>query len=162
MTKPATPEDIANVCKLLERLRTGEMNLIPSVATVGERKQDGSTELLQRVEFVLTDHLRRMQAPIGDGGTAFPNEYSEAANGDVIVWAERGMSLRDYFAIHEPIPFNYEGSGLSLNAMQKLLPENPMPSLAAGITLEFIQWEAEAVARYRYMRADAMLKARQE
>ena len=102
MTAPATPEDIANVIKLLERLRTGEMNLIPGVASIHERKEDASTALLQRVEAVLSEHLRRMLEPLGDGGSAFPEPGLSGLPNNEFIHPNAGMSLRDYFIAHAP------------------------------------------------------------
>lgn len=102
----ANPTDIANVIKLLERLRTGEMNLIPSMAGIEERKQDASTAMLQRVESVLSDHLRRMQAPLGDGGPAFPFpsvSQNQGTGETTVTQGDGGMSLRDYFIAHAPV-----------------------------------------------------------
>lgn len=97
-----TPEDIANVCKLLERLRTGELNLIPSVATAYPRTPNGKSEaMLQRVEELLAAHLRRMQEPLGDGGPAFPVMPPAAENGASAAgypYPDSGMTLRDYIA----------------------------------------------------------------
>lgn len=135
----ANPTDIANVCKLLERLRTGEMNLIPGIASVGERKQDASTEMLQRVESVLSEHLRRMQAPLGDGGAAFPVLHQEDASGNVRAWFEQGMTLRDYFA------------GKAIHATAYLCGDDDPDD---GESL------VDMLARKAYEYADAMLKAR--
>lgn len=86
-----TQADIAGVCVLLKRLRTGEMNLIPSLATAEPRDPNGNSEaMLQRVEDLLNAQLRRMDAPLGDGGSAFPYHLND------------GMTLRDYFIAHAP------------------------------------------------------------
>jgi len=101
----ATLEDLANVIKLLERLRTGELNVIPSIAGIDERKQDASTEMLERVEAVLRGAYKKAEAPLGDGGPAFPCfEYTEGhgpsrrnAQGEWENYAT-GATLRDWFA----------------------------------------------------------------
>lgn len=90
-----TPADVANVIKLLERLRTGEMNLIPAMDTDEPRDPDSkSVAMLQRVESLLSAHLRLMQEPIGDGGPAFPRDHAHDGH--------NGMTLRDYFIAHAP------------------------------------------------------------
>lgn len=98
MTAPLTQQDLAQAAKLLERLRTGELNLIPSFVAASERKEDASTAMLQRVEAFLSEGIRRMNAPIGDGGSAFSSPNIIGPNGDVI-WGADGMTLRDYAAI---------------------------------------------------------------
>lgn len=96
---PVTLEDIANVCKLLERLRMGELNLIPATAAIAERKDDAGTAMLRRVEALLSEHLQRMQEPLRDGGAAFPIPLDDRPGAYP---AEPGMSLRDYFIAHAP------------------------------------------------------------
>lgn len=75
---------------------------------------------------------------INDGGPAFP--YSALTpEGPQIYGDSKGMSLRDYFAVHandEDIKSYYEPKEISCNSY------------------------ARAVARYRF--ADAMLKAREK
>ena len=93
----ATLEDLANVIKLLERLRTGELNLIPSLAGIEERKHDASTAMLERVEAVLRSAYKKAEAPVGDGGPAFPKPDSVGPNGD-FNWGADGQTLRDHFA----------------------------------------------------------------
>lgn len=72
---------------------------------------------------------------------------------------DAGMSLRDYFAVHEPIDPN-ESIG---RALAEKLTGRPLP-IKAGNTydpLEVAIFWADAEAAYRYLRADAMLRARE-
>ena len=69
------------------------------------------------------------------------------------------MTLRDYFAIHEPMsPVDTIGRVLAEQLTGKKLPH---PSEDADYTpLKAVMFWADAEALYRYMRADAMLRAR--
>lgn len=140
-----TPEDVANVCKLLERLRTGEMNLIPSLATAEPRNPNGKSEaMLQRVEELLSAHLRRMLEPVGDGGPAFPVRFDrDAATGEVLQWQSDGLSTRDYFA----------AEALQLAHGWELA--SPTHGGTPGSPTY------QGIAERAYLMADAMLKARQ-
>jgi peptide subunit release factor RF-3 len=147
MSAGATPEDIANVCKLLERLRTGELNVIPGV-NQHDLKANASTELLQRVESVLTDHLRRMQAPIGDGGPAFPIDsvsQNQATGETTVHQSHGGMTLRDYFAA---------------KAMASLVAGDGAQDICDHDSRYTGGNFADVVALCSYEFADAMLKAR--
>lgn len=70
-----------------------------------------------------------------------------------------GLSMRDYFAIHEPIDPN-ESIGQKL---AEALTRRTVP-IKADRTFDPVEvalfW-AEAEAAYRYLRADAMLRARE-
>lgn len=87
------------------------------------------------------------------------NEPAFPIQGSVAEHQFSGMTMRDYFAIHEPIDPNESiGKDLAEKLIGRQLPRNEdgsFDSLAVSIF-----W-AEAEAAYRYMRADAMLKARQ-
>lgn len=79
-----------------------------------------------------------------DGGTAFP--YPAAL--------ERGMSLRDYFAVHAPEPKNGEVQALAdMDRAANPHGDSYKPKVRT--------WEEiGCYLRYRY--ADSMLKAREE
>jgi hypothetical protein len=86
------------------------------------------------------------------GGPAFPEPCTSDGNP---ANTRTGMSLRDYFAAHVIIP----EAGLSLEHMESLKGE-ARPKHDSVSATEWYKWEAEAEALYRYMQADAMLKAR--
>jgi hypothetical protein len=82
-----------------------------------------------------------------DGGPAFPAHWGDN---------ERGMSVRDYFAIQAP--------GLSddvlAETIEKCCPEiGKMPSWD-GDPIGNLKWWMLADAKIRFMQADAMLKER--
>ena len=41
-----------------------------------------------------------------DGGPAFPTTMQTALNGEAVTFPAMGMSLRDYLAIHAPLPYH--------------------------------------------------------
>jgi hypothetical protein len=139
MNAPLTQQDLAQAAKLLERLRTGELNVIPSLG-VGTVKEDASTAMLRRVEAFLSEGIRRMDAPIGDGGPAFPvPEVSQnQATGEAVIHQTTcaGLSIRDYFAA------------------------KALAGWLAGLPGD-VEVHEDAIARRCYTLADAMLKARQ-
>lgn len=137
-----TQTDLANAAKLLERLRTGELNLIPSVASLSERKEDAGTAMLQRVEAFLSEGIRRMDAPIGDGGPAFAQVAELSQNqstGETTVHqaSQAGMTLRDYFA----------GKAVGGLLAERTTDGDPL-------------LHDHEIAELAYSLADAMLKAR--
>lgn len=140
-----TPQDLAQAAKLLERLRTGELNVIPGFNPV---KVDESTQMLQRVEAYLSEGIRRMTEPIGDGGPAFPVLGPE---GD---WqAGDGMTLRDYFAAKVPAEaLNIDGWSVKQCAAVLGLPQ--------GTDYSYRLHYAQLLALLSYEWADAMLDAR--
>ena len=71
-----------------------------------------------------------------------------------------GMTLRDYFAVHEPLDPN-ESIG---TALAEQLVGSPLPRNEDGTydALAVSKYWARAEAEYRYMRADAMLEARKK
>jgi hypothetical protein len=96
---------------------------------------------------------------INNGGPAFPvtPENEARMNGS----GGKGISARDYFAAKADISKDLEDDGciaerLALN----LMDGSPMPAWDSDYLAARIWW-AEAEARLRYMKADAMLKARQ-
>ena len=93
------------------------------------------------------------------GGTAFPIPGAHLPNGEWM-WGESGMTLRDYFAVHEPLDPN-ESIG---TALAEQLVGSPLPRNEDGTydALAVSKYWARAEAEYRYMRADAMLEARKK
>lgn len=92
-----------------------------------------------------------------NGGPAFPSSHTDA-NSKEAVW-HPGMTVRDQFAMHEPVPTSEE---LTIELAEHLMGSK-LPSRLWGkaTPVQVAIWWAEADARYRYMRADAMLKARE-
>lgn len=111
-----------------------------------------------------------------DGGPAFPQADSYAASeialaaiagmarGDerdatylrVKAEALRGMTLRDWFAGQLPDPFRDVSLAETASGMSGV----PCPAQSAD-SAEWTRFWAEAEAAVRYMKADAMLKARE-
>lgn len=109
-------------------------------------------------------------ADFKDGGPAFPVSTSLEAGqyghqDGPQTWQFPGMTLRDYFATHEQLDPN-ESIGLGL---AERLAGRPHPGprdeggkLKAGADpVEGAIFWADAEAAYRYLRADAMLRARE-
>lgn len=71
--------------------------------------------------------------------------------------ASTGMSLRDYFAAKADPGLE----GISVRTAKELMGSDPPGSGADREHLENIRWWMEAEARWSYMKADAMLKARE-
>lgn len=74
--------------------------------------------------------------------------------------AERGISMRDYFAIHADMYELIESDGfipqrIAVHVMGNQPPNWDNEPIAAT------EWWCEAEARVRYMKAGAMLKARE-
>ncbi|WP_025199078.1 hypothetical protein [Brucella sp. BO2] len=92
---------------------------------------------------------------IETGGPAFPNVGS---HGNII---EPGMTLRDYIAAHIrdlddlSVPYAEALCGRELPYKNA-----PVGLLNAEQTIEIMKFWADADARYRFIRADAMLAAR--
>lgn len=85
---------------------------------------------------------------INDGGHAFPFVSHECK------FFSAGMTLRDYFAARMP---GFPGEATVADVASRL--GIPAPDLMHGP--EFCNWFIDADARFRYMQADAMLKARE-
>lgn len=94
-----------------------------------------------------------------DGGPAFPAHTSRQ---DGLIY---GMTLRDYFATHDQLDPN-ESIGLAL-AERLAGRSHPGPKdergqiKAGGDPVDVAIFWADAEAAYRYLRADAMLRARE-
>jgi hypothetical protein len=66
-----------------------------------------------------------------------------------------GLSLRDYIAIHTNVEEDLAES------VYEVIMGGKAP-IGKDSLFERVKWHAEAEAKYRYMKADAMLKARKE
>jgi hypothetical protein len=142
----ATPEDLANGIKLLERLRTGELSVTQGS---GNPTNPGDTfAMLQRVEGVLRAVYKRAAEPIGDGGPAFPCEWDYINSNRA---AANGMTLRDHFAAKAMLGIMTEPIGTTNSLGQYLTEAEPGDAESKGARM----------ARAAYVMADAMLKARQ-
>lgn len=109
--------------------------------------------------------LRAMLAPIvDDGGPAFPVDTGRQEDGTYghqtggSTWQSGGMTLRDYMAAHV-------GADVDMAAQYaESLVGSPMPKQSTPLRptywREVAAWWAEAEAVQRYLKADAMLKAR--
>lgn len=96
---------------------------------------------------------------INDGGPAFPKTGRVSSENRRVEDGQVGMTLRDYFAAHASITVDIEADGcindrLAWNLMDRKAPSWDSDYLAAR------EYWAEAEARLRYMKADAMIAAR--
>lgn len=83
------------------------------------------------------------------GGPAFPHAQ----------WPrETGMTMRDYFIAHLPDE-GPDGEDWGDWVKQEIVGR-PRPDAGNGQWLSILEWEAEFSAKWRAIRADAMLKAR--
>ena len=81
-----------------------------------------------------------------DGGPAFPSACDD------------GMTLRDYFAANEKLT-EWDGpEAIMPTSMAELLTGSPKPDSV----IELFKWEAEWRAALKYIRADAMIAAREK
>ncbi len=102
-----------------------------------------------------------MSTQINDGGPAFPMTASTGDPRDG-VYCQSGLSLRDYFASRETLAeFDHPTSPASTEVVTALAGPKPSGSWYTN-TVEWMKWEALFRARTKYIRADAMLKARDE
>lgn len=89
------------------------------------------------------------------GGPAFPNDAG------FLAVDRQGMTLRDYFAANLGDE-NQGDEGMDYtDTVKASLVGRPCPSLSVDGAIAVLQFEAEFRAAWRYMRADAMLKARE-
>lgn len=89
-----------------------------------------------------------------EGGPAQPVDFYVDGTRKVYV----GMSLRDWFAGHETLSdWDVTGACMPKEAAE-LLAGRPCPQ--TGNYVDNLIWEAEWRARLRFIRAEAMLKAR--
>lgn len=104
-----------------------------------------------------------VMAEINDGGPAFPQTVQAGPDESISYF---GATLRDYFAAHEVMDPN-ESIGLALAERLAGRP-NPAPRditgniKSGGDPVEVAVFWADAEAAYRYLRADAMLRARSQ
>lgn len=92
---------------------------------------------------IFDDHLT--------GGPAFPcPEVRTHDTGDIISNADQGVTKRDFFAAHVDIT-------LSMRTAHAL-----MGTSIPTDTIGEMNWWAEAEAKYRYLKADAMMRARKD
>jgi len=91
---------------------------------------------------------------INTGGPAFPSDCI-FENGVVAKKPFEGMTLRDYAAIHD------EGMHEDAHA-DYAATFNRDPKPETGDYLGWAKWFAKADARLRYIKADAMIAARNE
>lgn len=93
-----------------------------------------------------------------NGGPAFPElltSWVDPRDGQTRYETMGGVTLRDYIAIHDPIDC---GMSMTINTARSLM--GSMEPRESTDPLEYAMWLAEAEARFRYMRADMMLKVR--
>lgn len=120
-----------------------------------------------------------MAERINDGGTAFPMQDPQAIHAyaaarvegitdtderDRVYLAARaqavgGMTLRDYFAAHVAVPADL--TRVWGEMMVRKYPTRPNSNEDAYFGPEVILWWADVEAAYRYIYADAMLRARE-
>ena len=89
-----------------------------------------------------------MSAPVATGGKAFPALCSDHSCN------EGGMSLRDWFAAYAFVTAEDPHPTLAKAVMGTEVPNFSESPITATI------WWAEAEARLRYIKADAMIAAR--
>jgi len=95
-----------------------------------------------------------VSTPIDDGGQAFPT-HGNGMFGEPVT-LRSGMTLRDWFAGKEQCPTAEE---IGLSCAEALAGKHPTGEPDTN-PIEWMQWDCEWCAKLRYMRADAMLKAR--
>jgi hypothetical protein len=84
------------------------------------------------------------------GGPAFPcGEIRTHDTNDIVQNADQGVSKRDWFAARMEITLSRRTAGALMGS------EPP-----SGDALAEMQWWARAEAKYRYLKADAMMGAR--
>ena len=99
-----------------------------------------------------------MNNNINDGGPAFPHKRQIRCNGEVIdSEMEPGMTLRDYFAAAETLD---DLEHLLMAGAVALAGPKPEGDWSTN-PIEWLKWEAKWRAEARFIRADAMLKARE-
>lgn len=92
---------------------------------------------------------------INDGGPAFPFKCQGPTTAPEVYY---GMALRDYLAAHESLAEldQSDRTGLPVEIAEQLAGRKR----PAKIGMDFLQWEADWRAAWKYIRADAMLAAR--
>lgn len=95
---------------------------------------------------------------IDNGGPAFPVDQTYELNGVQHRLVSDGMTLRDYFAAHVAVPADL--TRVWGEMMVRKYPTRPNSNEDAYFGPEVILWWADVEAAYRYIYADAMLRAR--
>ena len=99
-----------------------------------------------------------------DGGPAFPVPDTHHPDGQ-IQYGANGMSLRDWFAGQETLAdFDAPDASVPKWAAEALAGRQKPECLhvtKADNWIEMMKWEADWRAGLKYIRADAMLRARQ-
>lgn len=96
---------------------------------------------------------------LNDGGPAFP--CLDSGLSEVLSLREPGMMLRDYFAAKARIDDMFAPtSGMSESAAVALVGSK-QPSYVED-PMGHLLWWSDAVARWKYAQADAMLRARKQ
>ena len=93
-----------------------------------------------------------MSNQINDGGPAFPVSVEAWDRGQHL-----GMSLRDYFAAAETLD---DLEDLNMGCAIALAGPKPAGDWCSN-PIEWLKWDARWRAEVRFIRADAMLKARE-
>ena len=111
-----------------------------------------------------------MSAPSDDGGAAFPRIQQIDRDGNVLVYEEAGMTLRDYFAAKLPSDEIQDMTyrQLSRDAQELLTgmkypsepPTRPGEMPPAEYRIAVVRFHAAVNAALRYIAADAMLNER--
>jgi hypothetical protein len=94
-----------------------------------------------------------MSAERNDGGPAFPRAQQEDQDANVLVWAEPGMTLRDYFAAKAL-------AGTLADHTIEVFQEGETEEIEAAEKLGQAHHTTHSLAEFCYEMADAMLKAR--
>ena len=104
-----------------------------------------------------------MTNQINDGGPAFPTQATATTTRTDTVQPVQthygstpGMTLRDYFAAAETLDEEH----LTIDGAVALAGPKPEGDWKTN-TIEWYKWEAKWRAELRFIRADAMLKARE-
>ena len=96
-----------------------------------------------------------------DGWPAFPSDGLRYTNGGFRPGTDsNGMTLRDYFAAKETMPDWDQAIASMPIEFAEQLAGRPMPS--TGNYVDVLKWEAELRSALKYIRADAMLAAREK
>ena len=94
---------------------------------------------------------------INDGGPAFPNVPSDPGYSQ---W-EQGMTLRDWFARQDSLKDLGDLNNMQLKDAVPIAVAIAGPHPSGEDPLAWVEWWARVRARLKYIRADAMLKARE-
>jgi hypothetical protein len=99
--------------------------------------------------------------PAQDGGPIHPIPEVRDADGNGIMEGWPGMSLRDWLAGMEKAPEDLSvGYAEALAGRPHPHKNTTLGAVDPDATVAVIEFWADAEARYRYIKADAMLRAR--